>query len=126
MGGEDSMSGHALPLRKTRTAAAYIRAHSSSDITRSHAATILRTLASLYAADGASVRADPDLVSELLRAVADCAGSDWLQANTHDPDVGGFIALLEAHHVLPDDPADLDDLLATVLWTRHGPQPAPP
>ncbi|MFG2085285.1 MULTISPECIES: hypothetical protein [unclassified Spirillospora] len=52
--------------------------------------------------------------------MADCAG--WLKANTRDPDVARLTALLDQPHPAPTDPAELDELMATVLWTSHGPQ----
>ena len=54
----------------------------------------------------------------------DCVGTGWLHANAHAPDIGRLTALLDAH-LMPDDPAELDELLPTVLWASHGPQPEP-
>ncbi|MFI0483535.1 hypothetical protein [Actinomadura sp. 9N215] len=129
------MARPAVILRKTWTAAAYVHTHAPSGTSRRHAAAILRALADVHAAangpvhspvDGSVDNADPPTLRALLDAVAECAGPDWLRANTHDPDIGRLTALLDGHHRLPRDLADLDDLLATVLWTRHAPQPAPP
>ena len=66
-------------------------------------------------------------MSGLLAAVAECAGSTWLKANTDDPDVARFTALLDsAAEPAPaggfPQAGDLDDMLAAVLWAAHGPQ----
>lgn len=115
------MTTPALNLRKTRTAADYVHTHTRSAHTRAGATDVLRALAGVHTA------ADPDdaaTLRDLIAAVADCAGSDWLQANADDPDVRRLTQYLETPALVPSDPADLDDLLATVLWARHGPEPA--
>ncbi|XVQ07472.1 hypothetical protein ACQP1W_33400 [Spirillospora sp. CA-255316] len=127
-----------LILRKTRTAADYVHTHSPNLHTRCRAEVVLRQLAAVHAAatvgssgsvgDGltdAPDWIDPAALRALLTAVADCAGTGWLHANAHDPDIGRLTALLDTPHPVPGDPAELDELLATVLWARHGPQPAP-
>ncbi|MDL4813105.1 hypothetical protein [Actinomadura opuntiae] len=132
-----------LIMRKTRTAADYVHTHSPNPLTRRRAAVVLRHLATVHAAVHAAVHADasagsigdmgphrpesvePAALRGLLAAVAECAGSSWLRANSHDPDIGRLAALLDAPHLVPGDPAELDELLATVLWASHGPQPEP-
>lgn len=121
-------------LRKTRTAADYVHTHSPNPLTRSRAAAVLHNLAAVHvgaatdaardAAWGPGEQVDPVALRDLVAAVADCAGTGWLQANAHDPDIGRVTALLDAPQLLPGDPAELDELLATVLWASHGPQPA--
>ncbi|XRQ04370.1 hypothetical protein ACN3XK_48530 [Actinomadura welshii] len=115
------MTPPTLILRKTRTAADYVHTHARNADTRDKAAAVLHVLAGVHAADDA---ATPASLRDLAVAVADCTGPDWLQANTDDPDVRRLATLLEAPASLPGAPEELDELLATVLWTRHGPQPA--
>jgi hypothetical protein len=113
---------------KTRSAADYISRHTSSDLARSRALVLLKRLgvceAALAAAGG-----DPGLGASLLRGLAltvrELAGPAWLAANTDDPDIAAFTALNDAP--APPPPADLDELLARVLWARFatfGSQPA--
>lgn len=114
------MTTPTLTLRKTRTAADYVHTHTRSVHARAGATAVLRALAGVHAAD-------PDAavtLRDLITAVADCAGSDWLQAHADDPDVRRLTQYLDTPALVPSDPADLDDLLATVLWARHGPEPA--
>jgi hypothetical protein len=47
------------------------------------------------AAWGPGEQVDPVALRDLVAAVADCAGTGWLQANTHDPDIGRVTALLD-------------------------------
>jgi hypothetical protein len=71
--------------------------------------------AALAAAGG-----DPGLGASLLRGLAltvrELAGPAWLAGNTDDPDIAAFAALDDAP--APPPPADLDELLARVLWAR--------
>jgi len=113
------------PLVKTETAADYIQRHARNPLTRTHAAIVRQAIAACRAA-GNPVDAATALTG-LLTAVAECAGSNWLKANTGDPDIARFTALLES--AAEPAPAggfphagDLDDLLAAVLWAAHGPQ----
>ncbi|HEY8481731.1 MAG TPA: hypothetical protein VIL71_18040 [Spirillospora sp.] len=110
-----------LRLRKTSTAAEYVHTHTTSADTRARAAAILGVLADVHAADDP---ATATTLRDLLVAVADCVGPDWLAANTGDPDVRRLTTYLETPVLVPGDTAELDELLATVLWARHGPQPA--
>jgi hypothetical protein len=128
-----------LILRKTRTAADYINTRSPNVLTRCRAAAVLRQLAAFHATANTTVssagtsvgstyfdqadRIGPPTLRGLLAAVADCAGTGWLKVNARDPDVARLAALLDEPHRAPSDPAELDDLLATVLWASHGPQP---
>jgi hypothetical protein len=113
------------PLAKAETAADYVRRHARNPLTRAHAADVQQAITACRAA-GDPVDAAA-AVSVLLAAVAECAGSTWLKANTDDPDVARFTALLDS----AAEPAraggfphagDLDDMLAAVLWAAHGPQ----
>ncbi|OLT11733.1 hypothetical protein BJF79_23725 [Actinomadura sp. CNU-125] len=120
------MTSTTTTLHKTRTAADYVHTHSPSADTRCHAGLVLRTHAALHAmSGGATDPADATTLRELVQAVAACVGTDWLSARAHDPDIGRLTILLNAPHLIPSDLADLDVLLSTALWTRHGPQPAP-
>ena len=113
------------PLMKTETAADYVQRHARNPLTRGHAADVQQAIAACRAADD-PVDAAAALTG-LLTAVAECAGSGWLKANTDDPDVARLTALLDS----AAEPAsaggfpqasDLDDMLAAVLWAAHGPQ----
>lgn len=113
------------PLVKTQTAADYVQRHARNPLTRAHAVGVQQAIAISRAADN-PVDAGAALTG-LLAAVAECAGSSWLKANTDDPDVGRFTALLEsAAEPTPaggvPEAGDLDDMLAAVLWAAHGPQ----
>lgn len=109
----------ALILRKTRTAADFVHRHARSPLTREHAADVLRAIAGWHAARPETAHAH---LADLLAALAECAGGAWLKANAADPDVARFTHL--AAHPQHIDPRDLDDVLAAILWTRHGPEPA--
>ncbi|MBA9003371.1 MULTISPECIES: hypothetical protein [Thermomonospora] len=115
---------HTLPtaLRKTRTAAEYVHRSAAGPLAREHAVEILRTAAAyeLHPAPAAA----PLLLADLLTAVAECAGPAWLKANADDPDIARFTALVDQTQDETAEPptiTDLDELLAAVLWTRHGP-----
>ena len=113
------------PLVKTETAADYVQQHARNPLTRAHAADAQQAIAVCRAADN-PVDAAAALTG-LLAAVAECAGSSWLKANTDDPDVARLTALLgSAAERAPacgfPDAGDLDDVLAAVLWAAHGPQ----
>jgi hypothetical protein len=62
----------------------------------------------------------PGLGASLLRGLAltvrELAGPAWLAANTDDPDIAALAAPDDAP--APPPPADLDELLARVLWAR--------
>jgi len=111
-----------ITFTKTRSAADYISRHITSDLARSRALVLLKRLrvceAALTATDG-----DPSLAHSLLRGlvltVRELAGPAWLAANTDDPDIAAFTALDDAP--TPPSSADLDELLARVLWTRFAP-----
>lgn len=111
-----------ITFTKTRSAADYISRHTSSDLARSRALVLLKRLgvceAALAAADS-----DPGLLHSLLQGlvltVRELAGPAWLSANTDDPDIAAFTALADAP--TPASAADLDELLARVLWARFAP-----
>jgi len=113
------MTPPTLTLRKTRTAAEYVHARTRSAELRDRAAEVLRVVADVDAAEGS-----PATLRDVVVSVADCAGPEWLEAHADDPDVRRLKAFLENPVLLPGDPAELDELLATVLWARHGPEPA--
>jgi hypothetical protein len=102
-----------IRFAKTRAAADYISRHTASDLTRSRALVLLKRLGVCEAA----------LVHSLLRGlvltVRELAGPAWLAANTDDPDIAAFNAL--GATPAPPPPADLDELLARVLWARVTP-----
>jgi hypothetical protein len=118
-------------LRKTWTAADYVWRHARNPLTRDHAAEVKNAIMAYRGAHDAA-----DAVARaraLLAAVWECLGSTWLAANRDDPDVARFTALVEPAAGAGDPAADasgnanlgdLDELLATVLWARHGPEPA--
>ena len=115
----------APPLVKTDTAADFVQRHARNPLTRAHAAEVQQAIAAHRAA-GDPVDAAAALTG-LLAAVAECAGSNWLTANTDGPDVARFTALLE--NTAEPTPAagfpetgDLVDVLAAILWAAHGPQ----
>ena len=113
------------PLMKTETAADYVWRHAHNPVTRDRAAEVQQAIAVCRAADD-PVEAAAALAG-LLTAVRDCAGSSWLKANSDDPDVARFTALLDSAAETSQaggtpDAGDLDELLAAVLWAAHGPQ----
>jgi hypothetical protein len=113
------------PLMKTETAADYVWRQARNPLTRDHAAEVQQAIAVCRAADD-PVEAAAALAG-LLTAVRDCAGSSWLKANSDDPDVARFSALLDSAAETSKaggtpDAGDLDELLAAVLWAAHGPQ----
>jgi hypothetical protein len=129
----------AEPLRKTRTAADYAYRHAHGQLAQARAAEVLRAIA---AYDAANAAADPDAIlsriRDLIIAVQQAVGPALLKAGAGDPDIARFNALLgeatgEAaaagqDGAAPDDeapggPADLDEILAAVLWARYGPEP---
>ena len=112
-------------MAKTQTAADYVQRHARNPLTRTHAASVQQAIAVCRAADNPVDTAAA--LTGLLTAVAECAGSSWLKANTDDPDVARFRALLESSaEPVPaaafPEAGDLDDVLAAVLWAAHGPQ----
>jgi hypothetical protein len=111
-----------IRFAKTRAAADYISRHTASDLTRSRALVLLKRLGVCDAALEAEY-GDPVLVHSLLRGlvltVRELAGAAWLAANTDDSDIAAFTALGDAP--TPPPPADLDELLARVLWARVPP-----
>jgi hypothetical protein len=124
-----TMNMSKAPWVKTETAADYIWRHARSPLIRAHAADVQRAIAACRTADNA-MDAAAALV-ELLTAVRECAGSNWLSANSDDPDVARFTMLLDwAAEPTPaggaPDVGDIDELLATVLWAAHGPPPTAP
>lgn len=111
----------ALILRRTRTAADFVYRHSRSRLTRGHAADVLRAVSDWHAADPESA---PARLANLLASVVECTGESWLRANAADPDVARFNDLVAYPPLSPIEAHDLDDLLSTILWTRHAPGPA--
>ena len=112
-------------MAKTQTAADYVQRHARNPLTRTHAASVQQAIAVCRAADNPVDTAAA--LTGLLTAVAECAGSSWLKANTDDPDVARFTALLEsAAEPVPaaafPEAGDLDHVLAAVLWAAHRPQ----
>jgi STAS domain len=63
------------------------------------------------------------LLRDLVLAVRDLAGPAWLEASGDDPDVAAFTALQATP--VPPSPAELDEIIARVLWARFAP-PGPP
>jgi hypothetical protein len=59
------------------------------------------------------------LLRGLVLTVRELAGPAWLSANTDDPDIAAFTALADTPTAPP--PADLDEMLARVLWARFTP-----
>jgi hypothetical protein len=125
----------AEPLRKTRTAADYAYRHAHGELARAEVSEVLRAIAAYDAATG------PDAMlrrmRDLIIAVQQAAGPALLKANADDPDIARFNALLEEatgqdtaagqdgtaqDDQAPGGPADLDEILATVLWARYGPE----
>jgi hypothetical protein len=96
---------------------------------RAHAADVQQAIAACRTADNPIDAAAA--LAGLLIAARECAGSSWLRANSDDPDIARFTILLESAAEsttaggIPDV-GDIDELLATVLWAAHGPQPAAP
>jgi hypothetical protein len=111
-----------ITFTKTRSAADYISRHTTSDLARSRALVLLKRLrvceAALAAEDGDPALAH-GLLRGLVRTVRELAGPTWLAANTDDPDIAAFTALADTP--TPPPPADLDELLARVLWARNAP-----
>jgi hypothetical protein len=111
-----------IRFAKTRAAADYISRHTASDLTRSRALVLLKRLGVCEAALAAE-RGDRGLVQGLLGGlvltVRELAGPAWLAANTDAPDIAAFNAL--GATAAPPPPADLDELLARVLWARVTP-----
>jgi hypothetical protein len=118
-----------VPWVKTETAADYIWRHARSPLIRAHAADVQQAIAACRTADNPIDAAAA--LAGLLIAVRACAGSSWLRANSDDPDIARFTILLESAAEsttaggIPDV-GDIDELLATVLWAAHGPQPTAP
>lgn len=52
----------------------------------------------------------------LQAALAECAGSSWLKANTDDPGVARFTALLDSAEPAPDDGSSAP---AARAWTQR-------
>jgi len=77
------------PWVKTETAADHVQRPARNPLTRAHAADVQQAIAVCRVADSAvDAAAAP---TGLLTAVAECAGSSWLKANTDDPDVGLWV-----------------------------------
>lgn len=117
----------AMPLVKTETAADYVGRNARSPLTRKHAADVQRAIAVCRAADDAAYA--EAALGGLLEAVAECAGRAWLKANSDDPDVARFTALIggsieASPGAAAPEASELDDLLAAVPWAAHGPQSA--
>jgi len=115
---------HALPtaLRKTRTAAEYVHRHAAGPLARERAAEVLQAV-NAYEAHPSSAAA-PLLLTDLLTAIVECVGPAWLKVNADDPDIARFTALIDRTRdetAQPPADVDLDELLAAVLWARHGP-----
>ena len=71
------------PWVKTETAADHVQRPAHNPLTRAHAADVQQAIAVCRVADSAvDAAAAP---TGLLTAVAECAGSSWLKANTDDP-----------------------------------------
>lgn len=112
---------------KTRTAADYIRRHTSSDLTCHRVVELLTQLRSCEAAlatEGDMPVAMQSLLRSLILTVRELTGTGWLALNRDDPDIATFAALDMKPH--PPSPADLDEVLSQVLWARFAtlrPQP---
>ena len=124
------------PLRKTRTAADYAYRHAHGELARAEVAEVLRAIAAYDAA--VSPVAVLRRMRDLIIAVQQAVGPALLKAGADDPDIARFNALLEEatgkaagagqDGAARDDrasggPADLDEILAAVLWARYGPTP---
>jgi hypothetical protein len=108
-----------ITFTMTRSAADQIGGRTSSAFARAQALVLLKRLGSCETAL-AAVGEDQRLVQSLLRGLVLCveklAGPSWLVANAEDPDIAAFTAL--GATPAPPPPADLDEILARVLWAR--------
>ena len=105
---------------KTRAAADYICRHTSSTLTCHRALKLLRQLRSCEAAlaeEGDLPVAVHSLLRALVLTVRELTGTGWLAVNRDDPDIAAFAALDMKPH--PPSPADLDEVLSRVLWSRY-------
>jgi hypothetical protein len=110
---------------KTRAAAWYAARHARGELARARAAVVL---AALGACEGIPPGGEVPavfhgLLRDLVLAVRDLAGPAWLEASGDDPDVAAFTALQATP--VPPSPAELDEIIARVLWARFAP-PRPP
>jgi hypothetical protein len=108
---------------KTRAAAEYAVRHSRAELTRTHAAVLLRWLTACQAAMDDGAGQPPVIAAGLMRslvlAARDLAGPAWLDARGDDPDVAAF-TVLEAT-ASPPDAARIDEICSRVLWARFAP-----
>jgi hypothetical protein len=120
-GGDRLMS--AFP--KIRAAARYAARHARGELARARAAVVLARLGACEGipAGGEVPAVFHGLLRDLVLAVRDLAGPAWLEASGDDPDVAAFTALQATP--VPPSPAELDEIIARVLWARFAP-PGPP
>lgn len=108
---------------KTLAAAGYAASRERSPLARGRAAALLRRMracdTALDAAGGHVTPAASTPLRDLVLAARDLAGPAWLAATADDPDVEAFTVLESAP--APPAPADLDEVLSGVLWTRFAP-----
>jgi len=110
---------------KTRAAGRYTARHARGELARARAAAVLATLGACEGipAGGEVPAVFHGLLRDLVLAVRDLAGPAWLEASGDDPDVAAFTALQATP--VPPSPAELDEIIARVLWARFAP-PGPP
>jgi hypothetical protein len=110
---------------KTRAAARYAARHAWGELARARAAVVLARLGACEGipAGGEVPAVFHGLLRDLVLAVRDLAGPAWLDASGDDPDVAAFTALQATP--VPPSPAELDEIIARVLWARFAP-PGPP
>jgi hypothetical protein len=113
---------------KSRAAAGYAARHSGTELTAARAAVLLRRLRACEAALSGGDGPVPAITAGLLRAAVlaarDLAGRPWLEASGDDPDVAAFTALQTAPS--PPEPAELDEIIARLLWARFAPSGTAP
>ena len=114
-------------LPKTRAAAGYIAGTGPGELARTRATILLARLGAcediLPGGEGDVPAALHGLLRDLVLAVRDLAGPAWLEASGDAPDVAAFTALQATP--VPPSPAELDEIIARVLWARFAP-PGPP
>jgi hypothetical protein len=110
---------------KTRAAARYAARHARSELARARAAVLLTRLGACQDIPaGAAVPAVfHGVLRDLVLAARDLAGPAWLAAASDDPDIAAFTALQATP--APPSPAELDEIIARVLWARFGPPGTP-
>jgi hypothetical protein len=106
---------------KSRAAAGYIARHARGELARARAAVLLTRLDACedVPAGGDVPAVLHGLLRDLVLAARDLAGPAWLAAASDDPDIAAFSALQATP--VPPSPAELDDIISRVLWSRFAP-----